>query len=494
MTLLPCAVLLCLPFVYASLPSLNDSSVHTLDAASGNCATCPHARILPVIIWSCTATLFACAWTAVHPNIPGVGDGKFAIASRRLLVMVMVLIAPELIITWAAAQFFSARAAAKDFNDCAFGAQRAQVHDDYIPDSTAMLLSDIQESDGRHNQSRSAPRPAKFAEWKLTHGFFAWMGGFMLYVDDKPRAPLTPTELLHFVRERYVDMPIITEADIEDKSKDDGLSKAIAIIELVWFVLQLIARFVQKLPITLLEIDTLAVTALICFSYCVWWKKPKDVRRPCIVHWKPTAPPSGLTYDEADSRFSNGFCSPFIFRFIYPLLSSMGMGIIISPGAAHSRRVPTLGGYGEHRDDVIQVLVGACSAAAFGSIHLLGCKFLTNPDSDSASDLTSDQLLWFLASAAMGAVAPLFFALVFGLKHSLRKKRVIDATRQEITIPFLVRSIIIYYYAAGAVIYSLIYIPARVVLVVLIIRDLALLPPTSGVYDTVAWIRFIPHL
>lgn len=39
----------------------------------------------------------------------------------------MVLIAPELIIAWAARQFFSARRAAKDFNDV-FGAQLTQVH------------------------------------------------------------------------------------------------------------------------------------------------------------------------------------------------------------------------------------------------------------------------------------------------------------------------------------------------------------------------------
>ncbi|KAG0695634.1 hypothetical protein DFH29DRAFT_1083282 [Suillus ampliporus] len=252
MTLLPSgAVLLYIPLVCASLSSLNGTSVHTLDAAS-DCPSC-HARTLPHIIWSCAATLFACAWTAIHPNIPGMGDGKVAITSRRLFIMIMALIAPELIVTWAAAQFFSARAAAKDFNR-AFGAklERDQVHDDHIPDSIATLLSEIPESDGRHSQNPSAPRPEKFRGWTVTHGFFAWMGGFMLYVNNKPRATLTPGELLHFVREGSVDMPDITEADVEDRSKGDGLSKAIAIIQLLWFVLQLITRYVQNLPTTLL--------------------------------------------------------------------------------------------------------------------------------------------------------------------------------------------------------------------------------------------------
>ncbi|KAG2354840.1 hypothetical protein BDR07DRAFT_1189119, partial [Suillus spraguei] len=196
------------------------------------------------IIWSCAATLFACTWTSLHPNIPGMDEGKFTLFSRRLRIMLMALITQELIITWATMQFLSARNTAKDFNDT--------------------------------------------FEWTTTHGFFAWMGGFMLYVDGKPRAPLQPDELLGFVREGSVDMPVITQADIEDRSKGDTLSKGIAILQLAWFVLQLVTRYVQNLPITLLEIDTLAAAALTGIAYGFWWKKPKDVGRPYTVHWKGT--------------------------------------------------------------------------------------------------------------------------------------------------------------------------------------------------------------
>jgi hypothetical protein len=124
------------------------------------------------------------------------------------------------------------------------------------------------------------------------------MGGFMLYFNDKPRATLTPKELERFVNEGSVEMPFITEADIEDRSKGDALSKGIAILQLAWFVLQLIARYVQNLPMTLLELDTLAVAALTSIASGFWWKKPKDVGRPHAVHWKATAcPPSELAYE-----------------------------------------------------------------------------------------------------------------------------------------------------------------------------------------------------
>jgi hypothetical protein len=104
------------PFVRASLSNVNGTAIHTtLDvrdsSASGD------SRTLWDIIWSCAVTLFACTWTAIHPNIPDVHEGKLAIISRRLFIMVIALIAPELIIAWAARQFFGARETAKVFSD-----------------------------------------------------------------------------------------------------------------------------------------------------------------------------------------------------------------------------------------------------------------------------------------------------------------------------------------------------------------------------------------
>jgi hypothetical protein len=45
------------------------------------------------------------------------------------------------------------------------------------------------------------------------------MGGFLLYINHTPRGPLTPHELFHCVRRGYIDMPAITQEEIEDKQK-----------------------------------------------------------------------------------------------------------------------------------------------------------------------------------------------------------------------------------------------------------------------------------
>jgi hypothetical protein len=124
------------------------------------------------------------------------------------------------------------------------------------------------------------------------------MGGFVLYVDGQRRGTLTPDELSQFVRDDRVEMPVITEAEIRDRSNGDMLSKCVAIFQLLWFIIQIIVRYVQKLPVTLLEIDTLGVAALTCISYGFWLNKPKDARVPYIVHWRgATAPPPAGSLD-----------------------------------------------------------------------------------------------------------------------------------------------------------------------------------------------------
>jgi hypothetical protein len=147
-TLLPLAVSLCIPFVRPSLAlsNCNETTIHTLDVRDSS-SSCD-SRTLWNIIWSCAATLFACTWTAIHPNIPGVDEGKLAIISRRLLIMVMVLVVPELIIAWAARQYFSAFEFNRDITE------DAQQREKW----TTTLSAEIPLLDDRKNLSLSAPK------------------------------------------------------------------------------------------------------------------------------------------------------------------------------------------------------------------------------------------------------------------------------------------------------------------------------------------------
>ena len=61
------------------------------------------------ILWSCLATIFACSWVSVHPNIPASNESSRRIFLRRLELMFWAVVAPEMIISWAVRQWIGAR-------------------------------------------------------------------------------------------------------------------------------------------------------------------------------------------------------------------------------------------------------------------------------------------------------------------------------------------------------------------------------------------------
>ena len=76
-----------------------------------------------------------------------------------------------------------------------------------------------------------------------------------------------------------------TTSQIQDRSKGDGLSKGLVIVQASWFVAQCISRWATGLAITEAELVTLALAALNGIIYFLWWHKPLDVRYAIpVVH------------------------------------------------------------------------------------------------------------------------------------------------------------------------------------------------------------------
>jgi hypothetical protein len=62
--------------------------------------------------------------------------------------------------------------------------------------------------------------------------------------------------------------------DIRDKSKGDALSKGVALIQGLWFMAQCLARVHQHIPVTELEVATLAFSSLPYSSGCFGGTNP----------------------------------------------------------------------------------------------------------------------------------------------------------------------------------------------------------------------------
>ncbi|KDR79755.1 hypothetical protein GALMADRAFT_1360429 [Galerina marginata CBS 339.88] len=219
---------------------------------------CPNTRSVWDIVWSCLVTIFACSWVSVHPNIPkeGLSQGKKIL--RRFEIVFWSIIAPELIIGWAMRQFFG-----------------------------AVVLKMQYGGEG----------------WTMAHGYFIQMGGFMLYEDGKAVGVLDPGELDGLISMGRITLPSITEEEIKDRSKGDGLSKAVVIVQTTWFIVQCIARRVQGLAITQLELATVGFAALNAVMYAFWWHKPLNVETTVPVHAAlPKAPNQSMSPDSVDSK------------------------------------------------------------------------------------------------------------------------------------------------------------------------------------------------
>ncbi|KAJ7132643.1 hypothetical protein C8R46DRAFT_923945 [Mycena filopes] len=208
---------------------------HPLDLrGSDSCNDINNCRQLFDIVWGCLTTIFASTWVSVHPNVPPPGRSQITLLLRRLRMMFIAVMAPELVVGFAARQFLVSRALSKEF---------------------------------------------KFSP---THALFFSMGGFV----TRTGHPITTTAQLtgsDFGKQYLEDIARVDVEDIRDKSKGDGLSKGVALAQGLWFTVQCLARLHQHLPLTELEVATLAFAVVNVFIWLLWWNKPLDVQRPIAI-------------------------------------------------------------------------------------------------------------------------------------------------------------------------------------------------------------------
>ncbi|KAG2104336.1 uncharacterized protein F5147DRAFT_579944 [Suillus discolor] len=253
--LLPCVFLYLIGVIQAA-PGTATNTTNTIINDSFKTSSFT-TRTIWSIVSSSVLTLFACIYSAIHPNIPSPKDSPNRILLRRLGIMIMALIAPELIVTWAMRQWLSARLVTRQFKESGY----PNVHPDWKPEDYT---------------------------WTQTHSFFVLMGGFMLYVDEKPYLTLRHDYILKLIHDKCIDAPTLTANQIYDKSKGNAISKGLVMLQVAWFVMQLITRAIYHLETTQLEVGTLAFAVLNFITYAVWWDKPLNVQYPHPVYWKST--------------------------------------------------------------------------------------------------------------------------------------------------------------------------------------------------------------
>ncbi|KAJ3572089.1 hypothetical protein NP233_g3323 [Leucocoprinus birnbaumii] len=227
-------------------------------------------RTTSEIIWSCIGTIFACTWVAIHPNLPGPYDSGLQLLKRRITIAIVAIMGPEFIVFFASRQWESAKKIKREFNE------KFNSGVDPVTSLGATMRSWLV----------GPPVDEVKSGWTMTHAFFVQMGGFMACRKGRPVQVLTFDRLLQAIEKGEIDVPHIPEEDILDKSKGDGLSKLIIVLQTSWFVAQCIARWASHLPLAELEVLTLAFAVLNAYVYALWWSKPQGVAVPIKLELK----------------------------------------------------------------------------------------------------------------------------------------------------------------------------------------------------------------
>ncbi|KAF7974345.1 hypothetical protein HWV62_12410 [Athelia sp. TMB] len=253
---------------------------------------------------------------------------KIRAQRQAVTVFVVTLLVPEWVLAWALRQFIAARDLSKKLEEARRRRQETRLRegrtaekeasefsdngleDDSLSGPSAMSMDsehdqlikrqvtsksgfiskrckgrceecglhpsadDLREAE--YDQVRVARRVGKANEvWDMPHAFFVIMGGYQFHNKDESLHPLSPKNAQELVGRGHL-VPSTPE-ELANQSKGDALSKGVAILQTLWFVMQCIARRIEHLPLTSLEVMTLAYTVITVAMYIVWWDKPLSV-------------------------------------------------------------------------------------------------------------------------------------------------------------------------------------------------------------------------
>ncbi|KAF9527732.1 hypothetical protein CPB83DRAFT_767892 [Crepidotus variabilis] len=207
-------------------------------------------RTISQIVYSCLITLILCMSYCIRPNMSRRNASSWTFLKRKINIAFWLIISPELIISWALNQWYEGNKFAKKYS------------------------------------ARG---------WTPAHGQFVVMGGLLLYRDDQPRQVLSPEKFASLLENGCIEFPHISEQDIKERGRSHPLLAFLAIIQVIWFIVQFITRLVQGYAVAQLEMATLALIVVNGLLLCVWWNKPLDTHDPIridLLRLPPPTPPN----------------------------------------------------------------------------------------------------------------------------------------------------------------------------------------------------------
>lgn len=268
----------------------------------------------------------------------------------------------------------------------------------------------------------------------------------------------------------------ISKEDVKDRAKADTFTKLLAVAQAGWLVVQSIARWRAELPITQLELMTMAFTACALITYLLWLSKPLDAERPTVIRCPDEQAYRFLSIyrKSPDSRTYDYDWRPISER--HPELTWLRLGsLIMGLSSKHNTSSPVYSSCALYAAGVV-----------FSGIHLAAWSW--------SFPSHAIQILWrcFSATALATCLLPLLSNVAFNMWNRLHKDDgsyddYSDATKSKDRGAPAFAYVTIITLGTGIVL----NVVSRLGLVVLTFYCFVSMP--AGVYTDLDWTQLIPH-
>ncbi|KAK6435172.1 hypothetical protein LTR95_008646 [Oleoguttula sp. CCFEE 5521] len=434
------ALLLCYAGSARAFTTLTPNcTLPALEPGSAFNVVSPKLRSTFNILWSSLATIIACTYSVMHLNVPRQRNGRdpgwkgdlkwwWKAFRVKMKCSVIAMFAPEWYLLVAAIHYHAARKLQRRLQDL---------------------------GDSVHGGRR----------WSISECFHIDMAGYGISrwtsVTDRE---VTRLQAHSFVQVLELNpslvLPQLLDADeVAARSKSDVFTRSIVLTQILYFVVAVISRWIEHQPVTPLEVGTLAFTMYSFCTYGLYWHKPQGVTAVTIIalydHPISESLSMMLPKDEEDDAF---------------YFSTIDKGLAWEAWV----EILFLGG-------PLLSFTFACTSAIFSAIHLAAWN--------STFPTTVERIVWRVAtlvSALAFAIICLLdvllkFDAVWWLLNRVRDR--LGSQRLDKAVEGLVASIF--------VVTTVVYVLARLVIIVEMFRSLAYLPLDA--YVTTSWPANVPH-
>ncbi|KAK6435242.1 hypothetical protein LTR95_008572 [Oleoguttula sp. CCFEE 5521] len=409
-----CTLFLLLCCAHQSKGVISYSPNCTLPEPGTNYVAAGNLRSTLDILWTSLATIIACTYSVLHLNVPRQRDGRdpgwkgdltWGLSGlwSRVKWSIVTVFAPKyyLVSAW---------------------------EDNHSARSLQRKLANLEVNIHRGRQ------------WSLRECFYIHMGGYAILQrrDSHHRETfhLWHDSFIHLLEQDPASMlpQLLSDDEIADRSKSDLFTKTVILIQICYFCITVFTRWTRQLPVTPLEVVTLAYTTCSMLPYCLFLYRPQGVTTVAIVARYDTKVPDSL------SLVLRGELTPLRTSILQPIRNS----------SYPDNNTP--------KELQLSVMILWLAGALFGAVHLAAWN--------STFPTTIERWLWRAAAIiSMIALSPMWLrSLLHDIEGRVDSMMLLGSTS--------------------------IYVLVRLVLIVEMFRSLGYLPPDAYI---ATWTSNVPH-